>query len=179
MFEYNGLKIRVVEENDLEHIRILRNNPSTWMMLTDIAMIDAEVQRQWFQRIRVANDRRYYVICDDSCDFIGIVRTDEIDLVNRSIRVGADILPELRGRGYGNKVYGLLKKYCFDFLNMHRVWLAVLSTNKKSVKLYKQQGFRVDGRYREAIFRDGAYRDYIIMSILEHEYRREKKGKDR
>ena len=120
------------------------------------------------------SDRRYYVVCDDGHDFIGIVRNshDEIDKANRSIRVGADIVRELRGQGYGRKVYRLLKKYCFDYLNMHRVWLAVLDTNEAGRRLYESEGFEVEGRYREAIFRDGKYHDYILMSILEQQYRR-------
>jgi diamine N-acetyltransferase len=174
MFEHEHLAIRNVEERDLEAMRLLRNDPSTWTMLTEIGMIDVEAQRQWFQRLGSAQDRRYYVICDADHDFIGIVRTDEIDRLNRSIRIGADIVPALRGRGYGSRLYRLLLAYCFDQLNMHRVWLAVLDTNDRAHALYEKQGFRVEGRFRDAVFRDGSYRDYIIMSILEHEYREKK-----
>ena len=178
MFEYGGMIIRVMEESDLERVRFLRNTPSTWVMLTSIDLIDAEVQRRWFQRVRLASDRRYYVICDNAYDFIGIVRMDQIDQTNRSIRIGADVVPELRGQGYGSKTYTLLKKYCFDFLNVHRIWLMVLDTNGIALKLYKKQGFKVEGRYREAIFRDGAYHDYAIMSILEQEYHSEPAQKE-
>ncbi|MBZ5558461.1 MAG: GNAT family N-acetyltransferase [Acidobacteriia bacterium] len=173
MFVYGGLTIRTVEESDLDRIRLLRNDPSTWKMLTTIGFIDAASQRAWFERIQTAQDRRYYVICDDDSDFIGIVRMDEIDPANRSIRIGADIVPGLRGRGYGTRIFTLLKKHCFDYLNMHRVWLAVLEGNEPARRLYEKQGFRVEGRYREAVFRDGSYHDYIIMSLLEEEYRKQ------
>ena len=171
MFTFEGLTIRTVEERDLERMRTLRNDPSTWTMLTDPGFLDAEEQRQWFGRIRLARDRKYYIVCDETHDFIGIVRTDEIDRANRSMRVGADIVPELRGRGYGRKVYRVLKKYCFDHLNMHRIWLAVLNVNDVALSLYEKEGFEIEGRYREAVFRDGRYHDYIIMSLLEGKYR--------
>jgi len=87
------------------------------------------------------------------------------------MRVGADVVPHLRAQGYGSKVYTLLKKYCFEYLNMHRIWLAVLDSNEIALKLYEKQGFKVEGRYREALFREGYYHDYIIMGILEQEYR--------
>lgn len=173
MFVNDGLRIRVVEESDLERMRALRNDPSTWINLTEIGFIDAEAQRQWFQRVRLAGDKRYYVICDDEFEFIGIVRADEIDWVNRSMRVGVDIVPELRSRGYGSKAFTLLKRFCFDYLNMHRVWLLVLETNQIAINLYEKQGFQSEGRYRSAIFRGGIYHDYRIMSILEGEYRNE------
>ena len=171
MFQYGEISIRNVEDRDLDDMRRLRNDPSTWMMLTEIGMIDSEGQRQWFQRMSLANDRKYYVVCDAEHDFIGIVRTDEIDRINRSIRIGADIIQTLRGKGYGTRLYGLLKAFCFDHLNMHRVWLAVIDTNETAFRLYEKHGFKVEGRYREAIFRDGLYHDYVVMSILENEYR--------
>jgi RimJ/RimL family protein N-acetyltransferase len=103
--------------------------------------------------------------------FIGLVRMDEHDAMNASIRVGADVVSGLRGRGYGRKIYEAIKKYCFHYLNVHRVWLLVLETNKHARRLYKKQGFRVEGKQRKAIFRDGEYLDYVMMSILEDEYR--------
>lgn len=171
VFVYDDLVMRTMEDGDLERVRALRNSPSTWSVLTDVDLIDAEAQRQWFSRVRLASDRRYYVACDSQFDFIGILRMAEIDQRNRSVQVGADIIPELRGRGYGHKIYNLLKKYCFDFLNMHRIWLVVLDTNKVALHLYERQGFTIEGRFREAIFRDGAYHDHVVMSMLEHEYR--------
>jgi diamine N-acetyltransferase len=167
----DDLWIRTVEETDLERMRTLRNDPSTWGMLTDIVFLDGESQRQWFQRVQAAKDRRYYAISDQLHEFIGIVRTDEIDWVNRSMRVGADIIPELRGKGYGHRIISLIKKYCFDYLNMHRLWLAVLDNNPVATRIYEKSGFKFEGKYREAIFRDGTYHDYIIMSLLEQEYR--------
>ncbi|MBI3978494.1 MAG: GNAT family N-acetyltransferase [Chloroflexi bacterium] len=171
MFQCDSICLRVVEENDLELMRQLRNDPSTWINLTDIDLIDAESQRRWFRGLAERRDRKYFVVCDDDHPFLGIVRMDEIDRLNRSIRVGCDIVPTLRGRGYGTKAFTAILKYCFDFLNMHRVWLAVLEYNQVARRLYERQGFRVEGRYRAAIFRDGRYHDYLIMSILEEEYR--------
>ncbi len=171
MFTYQGISIRVVELRDLERIRALRNDQSTWIQLTDVNFISAPAQERWFAKISEATDRKYFVVHDANCEFIGIVRCDEIDRLNRSVRVGCDIVPELRGQGYGSRVYDLLLKYWFDFMNMHRLWLLVIDTNQAGIPLYTKKGFREEGRYRESLYRDGHYHDYITMSILEDEYR--------
>jgi RimJ/RimL family protein N-acetyltransferase len=171
MFQHGGMSMRVIESRDLEHMRLLRNDPTTWINLTDVSLITAPMQETWFARVREATDRMYFAIGDDEHDFIGIVRCDEIDRPNRSVRIGCDIIPELRGRHYGSRTYDLLLKYCFDFLNMHRIWLLVIDTNAAALRLYGNKGFRDEGRYREALFRDGQYHDYLVMSILEQEYR--------
>lgn len=171
MYNYKGIGIRVIESHDLEKIRALRNAPSTWINLTDIHMVSSSKQEHWFAKIAEATDRKYFVVFDKEHEFIGVVRCDEIDHLNRSIRIGCDIVPELRGQHYGSRTYDLMLKYCFDFLNMHRVWLLVIDSNDIGIRLYTKKGFREEGRYREALFRDSCYHDYIVMSVLENEYR--------
>ena len=176
MFKHESITLRIIEESDLNSMRKLRNDPTTWINLTDIEPIDSESQQQWFQSLVGRRDRTYLVACDAEYDFLGITRMDEIDQTNRSIRVGCDIVPERRGQGYGSKVFAAVLKYSFDYMNMHRVWLAVLDYNQVGIKLYEKHGFQKEGSYRDAIFRDGRYHDYTIMSLLEEEYRNGQQG---
>lgn len=169
-FEHLGIHLRVPGKNDIEAIQRLRNDVTTWTHLTDPRPLGPGDQKAWIESLSMRSGRFYFVASDETYPFIGLVRMDEFDTLNRSIRVGADIVPELRGKGYGILLYKGIKRYCFDFMNVHRVWLAVLETNGHALRLYEKQGFRVEGKYREAVFRDGKYLDYILMSILENEY---------
>lgn len=171
MFHFGDITLRSIEERDLEGLRALRNHPDTWMNLTDPTLIDTESQKKWFQSLQGRADRRYFSLSAPGHDLLGVVRMDEIDRQNRSIRVGCDIVPEHRGKGWGTKAYGAILKYCFDELNNHRVWLCVLEFNQAAIAVYRKAGFRDEGRYREAIFREGKYHDYLVMSVLEQEFR--------
>jgi diamine N-acetyltransferase len=170
MFEYAGVRIRQIEERDLPAMIALRADPAVWTFLGDIEMIGLERQREWFKALQHRVDVRYYILGTKALDFIGVVRTDEIDVVNRSIRVGGDILPKHQGKGYGTRMFRLIRKYCFDYLNMNRLWLLVLENNTVAVRLYRKVGFVEEGRQRNAIFRDGKYLDYLMMSLLRSEY---------
>lgn len=180
MFTGEGIVCRPIEARDLEQVRSLRNDPTTWMQLTSIGHISPEAQAAWFEGLRGDPTRQYLSVFKESADsdgiihyegeFVGIIRMDELDRNNRSVRVGADVAPGLRGQGYGTRIYKALLKYCFDMLGMHRVWLLVLDTNEVGVKLYFNSGFRIEGKHREAIFRNGRFVDYLAMSILEDEY---------
>jgi len=181
MFWHSGIGFRPVEYKDLDSLRAVRNDMSTWMNLTDIKHVTQDKQMSWYWAIKDREDKQYHTVFKEEVDvehpilyegeFLGIIRMDEIDKDNRSIRVGCDIVPDKRGQGWGTKVYQAILKYCFDYLNCHRVWLACLDFNHAGLHLYQKVGFKIEGKYREAIFRDGQYRDYIIMSILENEYR--------
>lgn len=171
-FCHGKIGLRPVEAGDLGMIRDLRNDESTWVHLTDPRPISAGGQAAWLQSINLGSGKFYFVAFDAENPFIGMVRMDEYDSVNRSIRVGADVVPGLRGKGYGKAIYGAIKKYCFDILNCHRVWLQVLETNEVARKLYSHAGFRYEGVLRDAVFRGGCYLGYHMMSILEEEYRK-------
>lgn len=171
MFRHGDIVLRVIEPADLELLRESRNDQSTWSNLTDVSLITEAEQRRWYETLE-SRGRKYFVADHMSGPSVGVVRMDEIDPTNRSIRVGCDIFPRYRGQGCGSKTFAAILKYAFDYLNMHRVWLAVIESNRVARHVYLKHGLREEGRYRDAIFRDGRYVDYLVMSILEHEYRR-------
>ena len=179
MFWWEDIGFRPVEKRDLEDIRNLRNDPSTWMHLTTVTQVNSSMQERWFESIEKASDKAYFSVFKQvkdfpvaySGDFIGIIRCDQMDGVNRSIRVGADVVPGKRGKGYGTKILGAILAFYFQEANFHRVWLCVLDTNTVAKRLYEKVGFKEEGIMREAIFRNGVYHDYVVMSILENEYR--------
>ena len=103
-------------------------------------------------------------------EFIGLVRIDRIDNVNRNCAVGLDLVGAFRGRGLSAKIYAWLLDYLFHQLNMHMVYLEVLASNERAIHVYKRIGFHIDGRLRQKVFRNGAYEDSILMSLLRSEY---------
>mgnify|MGYP001298668655 CR=1 FL=1 len=171
MFVFDDMHIRPVEEKDLSFIKKLRNDPSTWVNLTSIEMLTDQNQIEWLHSLQGSN-KKYFIACRviDNVP-VGMIRTDFIDHINSNIQIGADVAPEFRGQGYGDKIYKLFLRYCFDYLNMHRVWLLVVDYNNIGLHLYLKNGFKEEGRQREAILREGKYHDYVMMSILEREYR--------
>lgn len=168
-FVHDGLSFRLPSMEDLPAIAELRNDPSTWCQLTDPLPVTPRDQKAWLESLSLRNGRFYAAAFSGQHPFIGLVRMDERDSQNRSIRVGLDVVPKLRGLGYGTSIYQAVLAYAFDQLNCHRVWLQVLQTNKRGARLYEKLGFKTEGILREAVFRDGRYVDYTVMSILEGE----------
>ncbi len=169
VFSHEEISFRVPTKEDLEEIRKLRNDESTWTHLTDPRPLGPADQKAWYESLGSRSGKYYFVVSDQHYAFIGLVRMDEHDLINQSIRVGADVSVSLRGKGYGKKIYAAIKDYCFRELNVHRVWLLVLATNVVGRGLYKKSGFTEEGVMRGAIYRHGQWVDYLMMSILRGE----------
>jgi RimJ/RimL family protein N-acetyltransferase len=78
---------------------------------------------------------------------------------------------ECWGQGYGTDATRLMLAHAFETLGLHRVSLTVFGFNDRAIRSYRKVGFVVEGRAREAIWRDGRYWDEVAMSILEPEWR--------
>ncbi|MEK7802228.1 MAG: GNAT family protein, partial [Pseudomonadota bacterium] len=58
----------------------------------------------------------------------------------------------------------------FGACRLHRVELVTLEDNARAIKLYTKLGFVREGARREALFRNGTYKDLISMGLLSSEW---------
>jgi len=74
------------------------------------------------------------------------------------------------GQGFGTEATRLMVDHAFRALNLHRVALTVFAFNDRAIRSYRSVGFVVEGRAREAIWREGRWWDEISMSLLDSEW---------
>lgn len=164
-------KIVPLSSNHLEIVREIRMSEDTWHWLTDSSPISDLQQKQWFESLSKDKSKMFFVaISSRSGEIIGILRSDEIDRANRSIRIGVDIESSARGNGYGTEIFQAFINYLFHAQNFNRIWLLVVESNLVAKKLYKKLGFKEEGVQRDAIYREGKYHNYVMMSILSKEF---------
>ncbi|HLA17024.1 MAG TPA: GNAT family protein [Candidatus Limnocylindrales bacterium] len=75
------------------------------------------------------------------------------------------------GRGHGTEATRLMLAHAFETLGLHRIGLTVFAFNERAIRAYRRCGFTVEGRAREAIWRDGTYWDELFMSILRSDWK--------
>jgi RimJ/RimL family protein N-acetyltransferase len=75
------------------------------------------------------------------------------------------------GQGYGTEATQMMLELAFERIGLHRVGLSVFSFNERAIRSYRKAGFRLEGRAREAIVRDGEPFDELGMGILASEWR--------
>jgi RimJ/RimL family protein N-acetyltransferase len=78
--------------------------------------------------------------------------------------------PDAWGHGYGTEATALMVDHAFGTLGLHRVALSVFAFNERALRAYRKVGFVLEGRSREAIWRDGRWWDELHMSLLVHEW---------
>jgi UDP-4-amino-4,6-dideoxy-N-acetyl-beta-L-altrosamine N-acetyltransferase len=170
MINTKRLSIVPLEREDIEPLRLMRNDPTTRHWLSDTSIISKEAQEKWFNRLVDDSSRLYLAIKDKKNKLVGVLRSDQWDRINHSVRVGLDIHPDFRGKGLGTEAFQGFIDYLFNEQGMHRLWLLVAENNEIAIRLYARLGFSTEGKMRDALLRDGKYLDYCCMSIVRKDF---------
>jgi RimJ/RimL family protein N-acetyltransferase len=131
-----------------------------------------EETERFFRTRLLAADALAYAICERPAGrLIGFTTFSALDADNGSVLFHITIGErDAWGRGLGTEATRLMLGHAFERLSLHRVALSVFSYNTRAIRSYEKVGFRVEGRLREAILRDGRYWDEVQMAILRDEW---------
>jgi RimJ/RimL family protein N-acetyltransferase len=72
-------------------------------------------------------------------------------------------------QGYGTESVRLLCQHGFNTLNLNRIFLHVFESNPRAIRAYEKAGFTLEGRERQAEYKDGKFIDVLRMSLLKSE----------
>jgi RimJ/RimL family protein N-acetyltransferase len=93
-----------------------------------------------------------------------------IDAHNRMAHVGLSLRPAFRGRGLGTDTVGVLCRYGFAVLGLHRLQIETLGDNAAMIAAATRCGFELEGTLRRAAWVTGAFLDEIVMGLLADEW---------
>ncbi len=131
-----------------------------------------EVERFFMSRVLGPDSLTFAIHIRETDRLIGTCAFSQLDGDNGSalfhITIGEK---DAWGKGYGTEATELMVRHAFERLGLHRVALSVFSFNERAIRSYRKVGFLVEGRSRDAIYRDGRYWDELQMSILEDDWR--------
>ena len=138
-----------------------RDRAATWGMLAAVV-----------ERARLTPRAEYYLAVTLPADdrVIGFGRLGLTGV--RAAKLGYAIRADEWGQGYATEVARLLTGFGFDTLELHRVSAAIGPDNDASVAVVKRLGYSYEGRLRDHVFTNGAWRDSLLYSVLANEWPR-------
>ena len=75
------------------------------------------------------------------------------------------------------EVAKLMLDYAFGHQNFHRVAIGVVGFNTAALNFYERIGFQREGVQRDGYYYEHRYHDFVMMCMLEDEFREKWKGK--
>jgi RimJ/RimL family protein N-acetyltransferase len=168
-------KAEVRWQRDTEFHRLADSNP---------ALLNSEKKiREWFEK-QIENGfepERYSfsVRTLDEDKYIGFLGL-WVDLIHREAWVGLGIGErEFWSKGYGTDMMRLCQRYVFTELCMERLSLGLYEYNPRALRSCEKCGFRLEGRTRQELMREGKRSDSLWMGILREEWLQRHNGDGR
>lgn len=94
-----------------------------------------------------------------------------LDLIHAEAWVGIGIGErEYWSKGYGTDAMKLAVQFAFMELGLQRVSLGLFDYNPRALRAYEKAGFRLEGRTRQDMLREGKRTDSLWMGILRDEW---------
>jgi UDP-4-amino-4,6-dideoxy-N-acetyl-beta-L-altrosamine N-acetyltransferase len=164
-------RLRAIERDDIPRFLKWLNDPEVRRYLRMYMPLSKAEEERWFERQLESQNDKVFAIETEDGTHIGNIGLHRIDWKNRCAVLGIFIgEKDYWGKGYGPDAIRALLRFAFGEMNLHRVELEVLDYNSRAIRCYEKCGFKLEGRRREAMFRDGRYHDALIMGILREEF---------
>jgi diamine N-acetyltransferase len=171
----NRIRLRGDERNDLPRFVNWLNDPEVRRYLSMNLPISQAAEENWFEDMlkRPAEEHPLGIEIKegDGWELIGNCGVFNINWRSRSAEVGLFIGEKsCWNKGYGTEVMRVLLRHGFETLNLNRIFLRVDADNSGGIRAYEKAGFIHEAHLRQADFREGKYRDELIMSVLRSEW---------
>jgi len=173
-----------------------RNDPRINAWTRQNGLISEADQANWFKKIETDNTIQMFGILAPSKflnkEFSQMLRPDQasgvlgvdyhvdtnvgtcgltsISPVHGTAEFSLLIGPEYQNNGYGKAALIELLKYGFNHLRLNCIWGETFEGNH-ALKMFLSLGMKEEGRLRSRYFKNGEYKDSIMVSILQSEAR--------
>jgi RimJ/RimL family protein N-acetyltransferase len=164
--------LRAYKGEDLAMVTRLENHPDPRETLFYALPTSEETQQEKLNAMVKDPNTILLTICSNAdhqpVGQTALVRIDWVGKMGTFYLGIAD--KENWSKGYGSETVKLILEYSFNELNFNRVQLHVAEKNSAAVKIYKRNGFKIEGTLREAMFQHGKYWDFYLMGILKSDW---------
>ena len=142
------IKLRTLEDTDLDFLFSLENDKSLWAVsgttepfsLTQLANYISHAK----QDIAIAEQFRFVI--DWQGKAIGCIDLYEYNFKKQNAGVGIVILKQYRRKGFAKQSLTLLIKYAWEKLHLKQLHTGIFSDNKASLALFQSVGFKMEGQ---------------------------------
>lgn len=160
--------LRPVAEDDLPLLQRFLTDPEAtgpyqWLGWSD----PGHWRRRWAEDGLLGENGGHLMVVSgtDRCGFVAWRRA--VTTRNSSCwNMGAQLLPESRGRGIGTRAQRLLTRYLFAHTPVVRIEADTETGNLAEQRALEKSGFTREGVLRSVLFRDGEWRDVVRYSVL-------------
>jgi len=161
-------KIRSYERNDKNALVKYANNNKISKNLRDSFPhpYTEEDAQSWITAALNQNPEINFAIANSDELIGGIGLMLQPDVYRFSAEIGYWIAEPFWGKGIASLALVELSKYAFEHFDLNRIFAGVFGGNRASMRVLEKSGFKLEGRLRNAVYKDNHFKDQLMYSIL-------------
>lgn len=165
--EYGSVLLRPLQENDIEPLRVLRNSQREFFFNSDI--ITEEMQKTWY--IEYLNKRDDLMCAVELRSkpglFVGAMALYDIKDGEGKAEFGRALVDKelAPDKGTGRDAVVAICLIGFRLLHLRKITCVTMSSNTRSISVYKKVGFRMLGDNQNGVCHMELYEDEIKADI--------------
>lgn len=173
--ESDLLIIRPFKKTDIKAFHQLAKN-QTAIRFIHWGPLDYQQSEQYIQRaiklLKVKQPRKFiFAVTLKDGTFIGTVYLHVRNHIHRLAEISYLLDPAYWGKGLGSEAVQTILKWAFGQLKMHRIVARADRANTNSTNLLRRNHFNEEGVMREDFLFKGKWRDSVLYSLLEDEFK--------
>ena len=168
LYSGNDIYLRPMAAEDTDLIIAWRNSDDVRKNFIYQKPFTREGHLNWIKDMIDTGKAVQMIICMKKENVpVGSVYVRDIDRQHKKGEYGIFIGESFaRGRGVGTQAAGLMIRYCFDELGLHRLFLRAYADNLQAIRSYEKAGFVKEAYLHDDVCIDGRYRDIVLMAVL-------------
>jgi len=160
-------KIRLDEaEQFLQLCQQLDEETAFMLLEPGERVLSGEEQHAQIERA-LAQENHTILVAEDGGQLVGYLEATggEFNRNRHCVYLVVGVLQPFTGKGIGTQLFIALETWAREH-HVHRLELTVMTHNQAGVRLYKKQGFEIEGTRKHALWVDGHYVDEYFMAKL-------------
>lgn len=162
------IQLRIVDNSDIEKIRIWRNSNLIRNVSYDRTIINYEKQIQWYEEIKDNLFQLHWIINIDGND-AGYAAIKNIDLNNKRCEFSSLYIGEEKFllNGAGALIEYKIINYIFtNYPTIIKIYCEVLGLNKKVIQLHKRFGFVIEGELNQHYMFNNDFESVVLLALF-------------
>jgi diamine N-acetyltransferase len=169
--EYNNIRLRALEPEDLELLYTWENNDTNWVYSNTVSPFSRFTLKRYIENshknLYETGQLRLMIDHIEDKKTIGTIDLFEFDPFHKRAGIGILIADEsYRRKGFAAMSLKCLIQYCFKTLHLHQLFCNILANNTVSIELFKKHGFVEIGKKKDWIQTDNGYLDEYMFQLL-------------
>lgn len=116
------------------------------------------------------NSKHFTIVSDETDEYLGTVSLKSIDLINKNAEYAISLRSCAISKGIAKAATHLILIFAFEELELEKVYLNVLSENKRAVRFYEKFGFHLEGEFIKHSLHRGELKDLKWFAAYKEDY---------